>query len=66
MSLEDQSFLDLDLTDEQIDQVIDPFADKPRPKLLKAKVSKASNMLLTQDVVRLGKGFTVAQAERFV
>jgi hypothetical protein len=66
MSLNDQSFLDLDLTDEQIDQVIDLFADKPRPKLLKAKVSKSSAMLLTQDVVRLGKGFTVAQAERFV
>jgi hypothetical protein len=47
-------------------QVIDLFADKPRPKLLKAKVSKSSAILLTQDVVRLGKGFTVAQAERFV
>jgi hypothetical protein len=66
MSLNDQSLLDLDLTDEQIDQVIDLFADKPRPKLLKAKVSKSSAMLLTQDVVRLGKGFTVAHAERFV
>jgi hypothetical protein len=66
MSLNDQSFLDLDLTDEQIDQVIDLFADKPRPKLLKAKVSKSSAMLLTKDVVRHGKGFSVAQAERFV
>jgi hypothetical protein len=66
MSLNDQFFLDLDLTDKQIDQVINLFADKPRPKLLKAKVSKSSAMLLTQDVVRLGKGFTIAQAERFV
>jgi hypothetical protein len=52
ISLNDQSFLDLGLTD---DQVIKLFADKPQPA-----------MLLAQDVVRLGKGFTVAQAELFV
>jgi hypothetical protein len=40
----------LNLTNDQIEQVIILFSNKPQPKLVKAKVSKALAMLLTQVI----------------